>query len=162
MEIKFLKFYEIEKYSKHLKIKKRIFLKFNLLKFVIYSSIKYNIYFRHIFWKKMKFLDILSFILWIPVDKLMVLWISLWIKFKRNLIKSWNLSFRDSYYLAFCYLEKFPKIIKILQKGFQYVFVDEMQDMEQYQVDILEKLFYKKLVLNHCFQRIWDKNQAIY
>lgn len=84
------------------------------------------------------------------------------IKFKRNLIKSWNLSFRDSYYLAFCYLEKFPKIIKILQKRFQYVFVDEMQDMEQYQVDILEKLFYKKFVLNHCFQRIWDKNQAIY
>ena len=81
---------------------------------------------------------------------------------KNKYKQEWIITFDEAYYLAFCYLKKFPKIIKILQKRFQYVFVDEMQDMEQYQVDILEKLFYKKLVLNHCFQRIWDKNQAIY
>lgn len=81
---------------------------------------------------------------------------------KNKYKQEWIITFDEAYYLAFCYLEKFPKIIKILQKRFQYVFVDEMQDMEQYQVDILEKLFYKKFVLNHCFQRIWDKNQAIY
>lgn len=77
-------------------------------------------------------------------------------------LQEWFLSYKYAYHLAFCYLEKFPKIIKILQKRFQYVFVDEMQDMEQHQVDILEKLFYKKFAFNHCFQRIWDKNQAIY
>ena len=81
---------------------------------------------------------------------------------KNKYKQEWIITFDEAYYLAFCYLKKFPKIIKILQKRFQYVFVDEMQDMEQYQVDILEKLFYKKFVLNHCFQRIWDKNQAIY
>ena len=81
---------------------------------------------------------------------------------KNKYKQEWIITFDAAYYLSFCYLEKFPKIIKILQKRFQYVFVDEMQDMEQYQVDILEKLFYKKFVLNHCFQRIWDKNQAIY
>lgn len=81
---------------------------------------------------------------------------------KNNYKQKWIITFDEAYYLAFCYLEKFPKIIKILQKRFWYVFVDEMQDMEQHQADILERLFYKKYTFNHCFQRIWDKNQAIY
>ena len=81
---------------------------------------------------------------------------------KNKYKQEWVITFDEAYYLAFCYLEKFPKIIKILQKRFQYVFVDEMQDMEQHQVDILEKLFYTNEHENYCFQRIWDKNQAIY
>ena len=81
---------------------------------------------------------------------------------KNKYKQEWVITFDEAYYLAFCYLEKFPKIIKILQKRFQYVFVDEMQDMEQHQVDILEKLFYTNEHEKYCFQRIWDKNQAIY
>ena len=77
-------------------------------------------------------------------------------------ISEWIISYDYAYHLWFKYLEQFPKIIKILQKIFQFVFVDEMQDMEKHQVDILEKIFYKKHVLKHCFQRIGDKNQAIY
>lgn len=77
-------------------------------------------------------------------------------------ISEWIISYDYAYHLWFKYLEQFPKIIKILQKRFNFVFVDEMQDMEQHQVDILEKIFYKKHILNHCFQRIGDKNQAIY
>lgn len=84
------------------------------------------------------------------------------IKLKHNIILKWILSYEDAYFVWFKYLHFFPKIIKILQKRFQFVFVDEMQDMEQHQVDILEKIFYKKHILNHCFQRIGDKNQAIY
>lgn len=81
---------------------------------------------------------------------------------KNNYKQKWIITFNEAYYLAFCYLEKFPQIIKILQKRFQYVFIDEMQDMEQHQVDILEKLFYTNNHNEYCFQRIWDKNQAIY
>lgn len=81
---------------------------------------------------------------------------------KNKYRQEWIITFDEAYYFAFCYLKKFPKIIKILQKRFQYVFVDEMQDMEQHQVDILEKLFYTDEYENYCFQRIWDKNQAIY
>lgn len=84
------------------------------------------------------------------------------LRVKIKVRQEWIITFDEAYYLAFCYLEKFPKIINILQKRFQYVFVDEMQDMEQHQVDILEKLFYTNEHENHCFQRIWDKNQAIF
>jgi hypothetical protein len=84
------------------------------------------------------------------------------IQMKNNLILNWNLSFDDAYFLWDRYIEKFPRIKKILQSRFKYVFVDEMQDMWEHQINILEKLFYKKYVLNHSFQRIWDINQAIY
>lgn len=84
------------------------------------------------------------------------------IKLKLNLIKSWKLSYEDAYFLWFKYLDQFPKIIKILQKRFHFVFVDEMQDMEKHQVDILEKIFYDEDNDKYCFQRIGDKNQAIY
>lgn len=83
-------------------------------------------------------------------------------EFKYNLRNEWIISYDEAYYFWLLYLELFPKIIKILQKRFNFVFVDEMQDMEKHQVDILEKIFYKKHVFKHCFQRIGDKNQAIY
>jgi len=79
-----------------------------------------------------------------------------------ELLKEWIISYNYAYNLWFKYLESFPKIIKILQKRFQFVFVDEMQDMEQHQVDILEKIFYNEDDDKYCFQRIGDKNQAIY
>lgn len=84
------------------------------------------------------------------------------IKVKQNLILSWNLSFEDAYYLWDKYVEQFPKIKNILQSRFKYVFVDEMQDMWEHQIKILENIFYKKYILKHSFQRIWDINQAIY
>lgn len=79
-----------------------------------------------------------------------------------EVISEWIISYDYAYNLGFKYLEKFPKIIKILQKRFQFVFVDEMQDMEKHQIDILENIFYKKHVFKHSFQRIGDRNQAIY
>jgi DNA helicase-2/ATP-dependent DNA helicase PcrA len=81
---------------------------------------------------------------------------------KKALREKGFLCYDDAYILAGKYLEKFPHIKKLLQKRFKYVFVDEMQDMNIYQHDLLEKLFYKKRVIGHVYQRIGDKNQAIY
>ncbi len=79
-----------------------------------------------------------------------------------DLLSEWIISYDYAYNLWFKYIRDYPKIIKILQNRFKFVFVDEMQDMDEKQNRILEKLFYKKKILNHCFQRIGDINQAIY
>ena len=70
------------------------------------------------------------------------------------------LSFNDAYVLADEYLKCCKKVKDILRLRFPYVFVDEMQDMDEHQYGLLEELFYcpGKVV----FQRIGDKNQAIF
>ena len=72
------------------------------------------------------------------------------------------ISYEYAYPLAGYCINIYPRLIKILQKRFRYVFVDEMQDMESHQVDILERLFRKKKTLKHTYQRIGDNNQAIF
>jgi hypothetical protein len=84
------------------------------------------------------------------------------ISVKKTFLEYGYLHFDDAYLLANLYILKFPQIKKLLQKRFKYVFVDEMQDMEKHQYEILEKLFFTKKILGHCYQRIGDKNQAIY
>jgi DNA helicase-2/ATP-dependent DNA helicase PcrA len=72
-----------------------------------------------------------------------------------------SLLFNDSFELANHYLEKYPEVRKILQKHFKYVFIDEMQDLEDYQIKIIDDIFFtedSKTVI----QRIGDKNQSIY
>jgi len=83
-------------------------------------------------------------------------------KAKCQLFEWGYLHYDDAYFFANYYLKKFPAIKKILQKRFRFVFVDEMQDMDKHQYEILEKIFYLKDIKKHCFQRIGDKNQAIY
>ncbi len=86
-----------------------------------------------------------------------------WIKaFKRRLLQQGTLCFDDAYFLAEEYIRKYPGIIPILQKRFGYVFVDEMQDMDKVQHDLLEKIFWNNGATETIFQRIGDKNQAIY
>jgi len=84
------------------------------------------------------------------------------LKFKIKLLEYWYTNFDDAYFLWERYISKFPKIKKILQKRFKYVFVDEMQDMQKHQVDILEDIFYDDWNSESFLQRIWDENQAIY
>ncbi|KIX22077.1 hypothetical protein SY27_05260 [Flavobacterium sp. 316] len=81
---------------------------------------------------------------------------------KTNILKSGFLNYDDAYFLAERYLIQFPEIKNILQKRFSYVFVDEMQDMDTHQYDLLEKLFFDEGNSISNFQRIGDKNQAIY
>jgi superfamily I DNA/RNA helicase len=86
-----------------------------------------------------------------------------WVKtFKGKLFQQGTLCFDDAYFLAEEYIRKYPCIISILQKRFGLVFIDEMQDMGKSQYDLLEKLFWNNGVTESVFQRIGDKNQAIY
>ncbi|PZR22314.1 MAG: hypothetical protein DI539_05735 [Flavobacterium psychrophilum] len=85
-----------------------------------------------------------------------------WFKeLKIKILKDGILNFDDAYFLAENYIRKIPKIKAILQQRFAYVFVDEMQDMDNRQYDLLEKLFYDDGCLS-VIQRIGDKNQAIH
>ena len=81
-------------------------------------------------------------------------------KIKKKLREDGFLCFDDGYILAHEYLVNFPAVINIIRKRFKYVFVDEMQDMYKHQYDLIESIFGN--VQEICFQRIGDKNQAIY
>ncbi len=81
------------------------------------------------------------------------------ISFKLRIMKRGFLSFDDAYNLANSYLMEFPHYGDILRKRFEYIFVDEMQDVSKQQHDLLEVLFHNSAV---SFQRIGDQNQAIY
>lgn len=83
------------------------------------------------------------------------------IKLKSDLLKSGIMSYEDSYFYANTYIDKFPEIKELLQKRFRYVFIDEMQDLELFQIDLIDKIFNNgegKITI----QRIGDINQAIY
>ncbi|PWV55540.1 UvrD-helicase domain-containing protein [Chitinophaga sp. S165] len=97
---------------------------------------------------------------WNPVQKQGVLaWLH---TFKLKILKDGYLCFDDAYYLADRYLAEFPRITSILQKRFQFVFVDEMQDMAKHQYELLERVFANSPANTTIYQRIGDKNQAIY
>lgn len=81
---------------------------------------------------------------------------------KKELIEKGILNYNDAYSFANSYLQKFPLIKIILQKRFSLVFVDEMQDMDTYQYNLLEKIFFDDDNSISIIQRIGDKNQAIY
>jgi len=82
-------------------------------------------------------------------------------KTKLNLLKKAILHFDDCYYVARKYLLKHPNICKILQSRFKYLFIDEMQDLEKFQIDVIEMIFTSENS-NTTIQRIGDINQAIY
>jgi DNA helicase-2/ATP-dependent DNA helicase PcrA len=82
---------------------------------------------------------------------------------KLRLLREGYLNFNDAYCLAMQYLKSTPRIQDIIRKRFDFVFVDEMQDMDVHQYDLLERLFAGDDGLAiQCYQRIGDKNQAIY
>jgi len=83
-------------------------------------------------------------------------------KFKEDLLKRGYLHYDDAYLLAEKYISEYPKIIKLLQKRFKFVFVDEFQDMDKHQYELLEKIFYDNGNSISVYQRIGDKNQAIF
>ncbi|REC61465.1 hypothetical protein DRF65_16135 [Chryseobacterium pennae] len=84
------------------------------------------------------------------------------ISLKTQLIKKGFLNYNDAYAFGRIYLEKFPKIKEILQQRFQYIFIDEMQDLDSQQYELLETIFFNDGNSKSIFQRIGDKNQAIY
>lgn len=81
---------------------------------------------------------------------------------KKSLRDKGYLCFEDAYILGLEYVKDFSQIKKILQKRFKYVFVDEMQDMDYPQYMLLEDIFFNEARSLSKFQRIGDKNQAIF
>lgn len=89
--------------------------------------------------------------------------VSEWItKFVRGILASGHLCYDDAYFLADAFLSKNGYAKKLLQARFSHVFVDEMQDMKKHQHDLLERIFFDNGSATSAFQRIGDKNQAIY
>ena len=78
-----------------------------------------------------------------------------------SLRKDGVIFYEDSFELAFNYLEANPEITKIIKKRFKYVFVDEMQDLDEKQVSLIEEIFYSDNTTT-VIQRIGDKNQSIF
>ena len=71
------------------------------------------------------------------------------------------MNYKDSFYLGEWYINECGRIVNLLQKRFKYVFIDEMQDLEKFQVDIIDNIFFKEDSPT-IIQRIGDINQAIY
>jgi DNA helicase-2/ATP-dependent DNA helicase PcrA len=83
-------------------------------------------------------------------------------KIIENTIKDGFLSFEYAYIFANDFLKNNDCIQKLLQQRFRFIFVDEMQDMDKHQYQILEMLFFDKGLCKSVYQRIGDKNQAIF
>lgn len=78
---------------------------------------------------------------------------------KQKLLERGILLYDDCYYLANKCIRAYPEIIDVIRKRFRYVFVDEAQDMYDYQLEIIDKLFHHEDVI---LQRVGDPNQSIY
>lgn len=81
------------------------------------------------------------------------------LKMKCDLMREGVLHFDDCYFLAESYMQEFSEIIDILRNRFAYVFVDEAQDLQQHQLEIIDKCFNCDAVV---LQRIGDPNQSIF
>ena len=80
----------------------------------------------------------------------------------KEVLSSGIISYDYAYCLGKTYIQKIPLVKLLLQKRFRYVFVDEMQDMDEHQYSLLESIFYDNGNSISKYQRIGDKNQAIY
>jgi superfamily I DNA/RNA helicase len=82
------------------------------------------------------------------------------IKYETLLKKRGLLHYDDAYTLANLYIFKHQKELQeLFTNRFQFVFIDEMQDSYQHQIDIFDKIFDKTQIIYQC---IGDPNQAIY
>lgn len=81
---------------------------------------------------------------------------------KMDIFERGYLHFDDAFLFANLYLSKYPIVKALMRKRFHYVFVDEMQDLSKHQHDLLEELFFDGGNCPSGYQRIGDRNQAIY
>lgn len=81
------------------------------------------------------------------------------LQMKERILALGVLHYDDCYYLAETNIREHPDIIDILRNRFAYVFVDEAQDMKEYQLNVIDKCFDCDSVV---LQRIGDPNQAIF
>lgn len=81
------------------------------------------------------------------------------LQIKQRIIEKGILHYDDCYYLANKCISTYPEVINVIRKRFKYVFVDEAQDMSDYQLEIIDKIFHHQDII---LQRIGDPNQSIY
>lgn len=80
------------------------------------------------------------------------------IRLKENLFKQGIIKYGEAYDLAMRLCEEYNEIIKgAITSRFRYLFVDEMQDTDEKQIALINKLFSDSII--QCFG---DHNQAIY
>lgn len=72
------------------------------------------------------------------------------------------ISFDYAYILGEYHLNSNTQLKSLLQKRFNYVYIDEMQDIDTHQYNLIEKIFYDDGNSQSILQRIGDKNQSIY
>ena len=80
---------------------------------------------------------------------------------KIKIFQKGYLNYSDCYFYAKKNIFENPILKEILQKRFKYVFIDEMQDLEDYQIKIIDDIFFSDSSQT-VIQRIGDPNQAIY
>jgi superfamily I DNA/RNA helicase len=78
---------------------------------------------------------------------------------KEYMFEAGYLTFKDAYDLASLYIKKHTDLGKAFCHRFKYLFIDEMQDTDNDQLNIIEKLFDNS---DTIVQYFGDPNQAIY
>ena len=77
---------------------------------------------------------------------------------KERITSEGCIAYHDAFALANWYLEEYPGLRKVISTRFPFVFFDEMQDTDNFQSQILAKIFEGSSIVQ-CFG---DANQAIY
>lgn len=80
---------------------------------------------------------------------------------RTQLLEEGNLRFKDAFYLAELYINKYPYMVELIQRRFAFAFIDEMQDTDADQMKIIDLLF-PTGTTKTILQRLGDQNQAIY
>jgi len=79
---------------------------------------------------------------------------------RKILLEQGVLSYNDAYSLGLNYISRFPNVVDAIRHRFRLVFIDEMQDTDDHQLRVLDKLF--DACDSVILQRLGDPNQAIY
>lgn len=80
---------------------------------------------------------------------------------KIKIFQKGYLNYSDCYFYAKKNIFENAILKEILQKRFKYVFIDEMQDLEGFQIKIIDDIFFSESSKT-IIQRIGDINQSIY
>ena len=80
------------------------------------------------------------------------------LQMKKALTAEGYLTYHDAFTYAHRYLSKYPSLSVALSRRFPFVFVDEMQDTDKYQLKLIDMIFAGKSIL----QKFGDPNQSIY
>ena len=76
---------------------------------------------------------------------------------KIELVKKGIFNFDDIFYISNRYLELNVEISKVIKSRFEYIMIDEVQDVKEIQLKVLKNIFEGSIV-----QNIGDPNQQIY